>query len=81
LQTAHAAQAGGSRDGVLRTWFPATAPTLQHTADGDVWLDVLTACETASGTPDMPDLIVYQRLDLTRATRQRSWWEALWASR
>jgi hypothetical protein len=81
LETARMARTGGPREGILRTWFPAAAPTLQHTPDGDVWLDVLTACELASGTPEMPDLIVYQRVDLSRATRQRAWWETFWASR
>lgn len=70
-QSVHAAIASGRKDDALGSWFPSAAPTVFRPAGGRVWLDVLHTFEAASSTRS-PNLIVYQRIDMTGAlTRPR----------
>lgn len=60
-----ASVAAGKAEMALSTWFPSAAPRI-HRANGRAWLDVLHAFEVDSSTK-APNLIVYQRVDLTEA--------------
>ena len=51
-------------EAALATRFPAIAPRLYHAADRRVWLDVLQTL-IPMGFPEAPNLIVYQRVDLS----------------
>jgi hypothetical protein len=59
------AVAAGKPELMLSTWFPAAAPRI-YRANGRAWLDLLHAFDVDSSTK-APNLIVYQRVDLTEA--------------
>ena len=59
-----AAVAAGKPELALSTWFPAAAPRIYRAADGRAWLDLLHDFQVDANT-GAPDLIVYQRVDLT----------------
>jgi hypothetical protein len=70
-QSVRGAIASGRKDHALGTWFPSAAPDIFRPAGGQAWLDVLHTLEAAPVT-GAPNLIVYQRVDLSAAlARQR----------
>jgi len=55
-------------EAALGARFSVAAPRIYHAPDGRLWLDVLETL-MPMGVPGAPDLIVYQRVDVTRAVR------------
>jgi hypothetical protein len=65
-QYVRTALTSGRRDDALGSWFPSAAPAVFRPAEGRAWLDVLHTFEVASATRT-PNLIVYQRIDVSGA--------------